>query len=55
MEDKIMICKDCGAQFVFTVRDQEFYKQQGYENEPTRCIDCRRARKAKFNSNKSYR
>ena len=45
MEDKTLVCKDCGAEFVFTVGEQEFYKEKGFENEPVRCPECRRARK----------
>jgi len=47
MEDKTLICKDCGREFVWTVGEQEFYAQKGFENEPTRCPDCRRANKMK--------
>lgn len=49
MEDKKIICKDCGKEFVFTVGEQEFYKEKGFDNEPVRCADCRRARKAQNN------
>ena len=49
MEDKKIICKDCGNEFVFTVGEQEFYKEKGFDNEPVRCQDCRRARKAQNN------
>ncbi len=45
MEDKTLVCKDCGAEFVFTVREQEFYKEKGFENDPVRCMPCRKARK----------
>lgn len=45
MEDKKIICKDCGKEFIFTVGEQEFYKEKGFENEPVRCPECRRARK----------
>jgi hypothetical protein len=45
MEDKKIVCRDCGKTFVFTVRDQEFYKEKGFTNEPVRCKDCRNARK----------
>ncbi|HPD02748.1 MAG TPA: zinc-ribbon domain-containing protein [Eubacteriales bacterium] len=45
MEDKTLTCKDCGAGFVFTVREQEFYKEKGFDNDPVRCPTCRRARK----------
>ena len=45
MQDKTLTCKDCGTQFTFTVRDQEFYLEKGFENEPQRCRDCRTQRK----------
>jgi CxxC-x17-CxxC domain-containing protein len=44
--DKTLTCRDCGNQFVFTAGEQEFYAQKGFANEPTRCPDCRRARKS---------
>ncbi|GAA0076877.1 hypothetical protein UT300005_12550 [Clostridium sp. CTA-5] len=50
MEDKKIMCKDCGKEFIFTVGEQEFYKEKGFENEPVRCPDCRRARKADRNN-----
>ena len=45
-EDKTLVCKDCGAEFVFTAGEQEFYAEKGFQNEPTRCKACRQARKA---------
>jgi len=45
-EDRTMVCKDCGAEFVFTAGEQEFYAEKGFQNEPTRCKECRQARKA---------
>ena len=44
-ENKVLTCKDCGSPFDFTVRDQMFYAEKGFENEPQRCRDCRTARK----------
>ena len=44
-EDKNLTCKDCGAEFVFTAGEQEFFAEKGFENEPTRCGDCRREKK----------
>ena len=38
MTDKTLTCKDCGAEFVFTVGEQEFYKEKGFDNEPKRCL-----------------
>lgn len=45
MENKTLVCKDCGHDFIFTVRDQQFYAEKGFENEPHRCRECRNARK----------
>ena len=45
MTDKTLKCRDCGSEFVFSVGEQEFYKEKGFENEPTRCLACRRAKK----------
>ena len=44
-EDKTLICRDCGREFIFTAGEQEFFAERGLENEPQRCPDCRRARK----------
>ncbi|HEY5588426.1 MAG TPA: zinc-ribbon domain-containing protein [Candidatus Paceibacterota bacterium] len=44
MEDKILICQDCGEEFVFTISEQEFFESKMFQN-PKRCPDCRRARK----------
>ncbi len=44
-EDKTLVCKDCGKEFIFTAGEQEFYQERGFENEPVRCRDCRDKRK----------
>lgn len=49
MEDKIIVCKDCGQEFTFTVGEQEFYKEKGFSNDPVRCIACRKAKKEQNN------
>jgi len=49
MADKVIVCKDCKAEFVFTESEQAFYREKGFDNEPVRCPDCRRARKAQKN------
>ena len=43
--DETLVCKECGQEFTFTARDQEFYAKQGYENKPQRCKACRDNRK----------
>lgn len=44
-EDKILICKECGAEFTFTAGEQEFFASKGFVNEPQRCKACRDARR----------
>ena len=44
--DRSLTCVDCGAEFTFTAEDQEFHASRGFSNEPKRCPDCQRARKA---------
>ena len=44
-EDKTLVCKECGKEFVFTAGEQEFYAERGFQNEPQRCKECRDARK----------
>ncbi len=36
-EDKVLKCRDCGVDFEFTAREQEFYAEKGFQNEPGRC------------------
>ena len=45
MQDKTIVCKDCGKEFVFTVGEQQFYAEKGFENEPVRCKECRTNKK----------
>lgn len=51
--DKTLTCRDCGSEFVFTVGEQEFFAEKGFTNAPTRCVSCRRARKAQANGGAS--
>jgi CxxC-x17-CxxC domain-containing protein len=45
MADKSIVCKDCGATFLFTETEQAFYLEKRFENEPQRCPACRAAKK----------
>ena len=47
--DKVLICKECGQEFVFTAGEQEFYAEKGFQNEPMRCKACRTKRKTQRN------
>lgn len=44
-ENKTLTCKDCGAEFEFTIGEQEFFASKGFVNEPQRCKACRNKRK----------
>lgn len=46
-QDKTLVCKECGEEFVFSAGEQEFYAEKGFQNEPARCKSCRDARKAR--------
>ena len=51
--DKSIRCVSCGEDFTFTAGEQEFYKTRGLEHEPTRCKNCREARKVSRGGNGS--
>ena len=53
-QDKSLQCSDCGQEFTFTAGEQEFYASRGLQNEPKRCPECRRARKAERFGDGSY-
>lgn len=50
--DKVLSCKECGAEFTFTASEQEFYNEKGFTNEPGRCPECRANRKAQMRNNR---
>ena len=33
-EDKTLVCKECGQEFVFTAGEQEFYADRGVQTDP---------------------
>ncbi|MGJ9457394.1 RQC-minor-1 family DNA-binding protein [Oceanobacillus sp. CF4.6] len=39
-QDVLLKCWECGNRFTFTVGEQQFYKQEGFDF-PKRCEDCR--------------
>jgi len=47
-EDEALECRDCGAEFCFTVGEQQFYKEKGFDNKPTRCAECKASRWRSF-------
>jgi len=44
-EDKEIICKECGNKFLFSASEQEFFQRKGFQHEPARCPDCRKAKR----------
>jgi CxxC-x17-CxxC domain-containing protein len=40
-EDKVLHCRDCDTDFVWTAGEQAFYASKGLENAPGRCPSCR--------------
>ena len=50
--DIILVCveQECGDQFLYTVKDQEFFKSKGL-NPPKRCLKCRKRRRAEKEAN----
>jgi|SRR5579864_5374913 len=43
--DTTLTCRDCGQAFTFSSGEQDFYASRGF-SEPSRCPDCRAARKS---------
>jgi CxxC-x17-CxxC domain-containing protein len=39
--DKVLLCRDCEAPFVFSAGEQEFFSLKSLINEPKRCSNCR--------------
>lgn len=46
IEDKTLVCRECGNEFAFTASEQEFYAEKGFQNEPGRCPECRANRRS---------
>lgn len=51
--DKMIKCQDCGEEFRFSERDQEFYAEKGFPD-PKRCHFCRKARKDRHIKKENY-
>ena len=44
-QDKVLTCRDCGKEFLFSGGEQAFYAEKGFQHEPSRCKDCRGSRR----------
>ncbi len=40
LQDKVLICTDCGEEFVFTVDAQNYFLSKGFTEDPKRCKAC---------------
>ena len=40
LDDKVLVCKDCGDKFIWTKGEQKFFIEKGLENMPKRCKIC---------------
>ena len=43
-EDRVLKCRDCGEEFVFTAGEQLFFHDKQFKNEPKRCKTCKSKR-----------
>ena len=55
MQDKKLVCKDCGEEFEFSEAEQRFYQERNL-SEPKRCKACRDKKRAnnEKNDHKKY-
>ncbi|HEY1646982.1 MAG TPA: zinc-ribbon domain containing protein [Terracidiphilus sp.] len=44
LNDKVLQCADCGADFVFTAGEQAFFRLKQFKNDPKRCQPCKAKR-----------
>lgn len=44
MNDIIIVCSKCSCEFVFSVKEQEFFKKKGF-TQPKKCKSCKREEK----------
>ncbi len=40
-QDKTLVCKELGKEFIFSAGEQEFYGERVFQNEHQRCKSCR--------------
>lgn len=39
-DTKILVCAECGEEFVFTIAAQEYFAEKGYTEDPRLCKSC---------------
>jgi len=45
LQDKVLVCRECGKEFLFSAGEQAFYAEKGFQHQPSRCKECRGARR----------
>ncbi len=45
-QEQSLTCVDCGGKFLWTLGEQEYFREKGFTEPPKRCKDCRRVKKA---------
>jgi CxxC-x17-CxxC domain-containing protein len=48
--DRILLCQDCGQEFVFTAGEQIFFFEKQFKNDPKRCKGCKAKRASRMNA-----
>ncbi len=44
LEEKQIVCIDCGKNFIWTIGEQTFFRDKGLQNPPKRCKECKQAK-----------
>ncbi len=44
-QDKVLVCRDCNKEFLFSAGEQSFYAEKGFQHQPSRCRECRGSRR----------
>lgn len=45
-QDRPLVCRDCGKEFMWTAGEQEFFAEKGFSHPPSRCKEHRIKHKA---------
>lgn len=48
LADRVLVCKDCGDKFIWTMGEQQFFIDKGLRNVPKRCKACAAVYKEKL-------
>lgn len=48
LDDKQLVCRDCGNKFIWTAGEQKFFLDKGLQNIPKRCKVCTASNKNKL-------